>query len=174
MKIDKSRLKGDSGAPLTQGLFLDIAYDYETAVYTLKEEDFTSEDGKLFPSIKRLYLQTVPFPEDGEYDFANKYFLNWKHWQRIVNNRVLYKYIKEWREELEVKLRARQVGTIIRCANDEEKPNFNAAKWLADRGYDKRHPGRPTKLDKEREETIKRAVNSEYEADIHRLFPVDE
>ena len=56
MKIDKATLRDTKGRPLTQSLFLELGYNTQYAVYTLKDEDYNYE-GKLYPSLKRLYLE---------------------------------------------------------------------------------------------------------------------
>ncbi|MFM0827351.1 hypothetical protein, partial [Klebsiella oxytoca] len=55
MKIDKKLLKDTMGRPLTQGLFLEIGYNTEYAVYTLEDED-KEYKGKTYPALKKLYL----------------------------------------------------------------------------------------------------------------------
>lgn len=53
--------------------------------------------------------------------------------QRICNNKVLRKYIDDWRVELELKLRARAAKLMIDQASSG---SYQAVKWLADRGWD--------------------------------------
>jgi len=161
---DKSKLVDTKGRPLTQSLFLEIAYNPEVAVYSTKEYDFEYE-GKIFPSLKRLYLQM----EDViEYDFATTYLSSWKHWQRICNNKLFSEMIGEWREELELKLRSQAVKDIIDMTADEK--SFQAAKWLADKGWDKRPAGRPSKEAVTRELKTQAKLQDQYGADVERLF----
>lgn len=47
--------------------------------------------------------------------------------------------------------------------------SFQAAKWLADRGWDTRGAGRPSKAEVEREKQFQVTVDKEYSADIIRL-----
>lgn len=150
------------GRYLTMSLFLEMCYDVN-ATYTLKDRDYEYE-GKMFPSIKLLYLEMA---DPTEYEFANKYFLNWKHWMKICENKLLRKYVDEWREELEIKLRSHAVKNMLKSAKDG---NYQACKWLADRGWHTRPAGRPSKADVEREKKIMAAVNEEYAGDVIRLF----
>jgi len=150
------------GRPLTQSLFLEVGYS-EFAIYTLKEDDH-EYNGKKYPSLKRLYLEIA---DPTEYDFANMCLLNWKHWQRLCENKLIRKYIDDWREELEVKLRSRGVKAAMYEANSG---NFQAAKWVADRGWSTRGAGRPTKAEVEREKRIQAGIVDEYEADVIRLI----
>lgn len=151
-----------SGRPLTQSLFLEIGYTND-ALYTLKEVDH-SHNGKTYLSLKRLYLEMA---DPTEYQFATTYLLGWKHWNRICENKVLRKHIDEWREELEVKLRAQATIQIMEQAAGGA---FQASKWLADRGWDTRAAGRPSKLEKEKHAKIAETIANEYGGDVVRMF----
>lgn len=160
--MDKTQLTDSSGKPLTQGLFLEIGYS-NSAIYTLKDNDH-EYNGNLLPSIKKLYLE---MEDTTEYEFSNEYFLGWSHWQRICNNKVLRKHVDEWRTELDLKLRARAVKLMIAQA---DVGSYQAVKWLADRGWDIKKAGRPTKEDIESEKKAMAKVESEYGSDVVRLF----
>jgi hypothetical protein len=162
--INKDQLKDDMGRPLTQGLFLEINYDAKYAVYTLK--DYNHEwNGKLYPSLKLLYLE---MNDPIEYDFASRYLLGWQHWKRLNENKILRKHFDEWREELELKLRAKGVREMF-LLSESENGNFQAAKFLADRGWEKRGAGRPSKLEKEQHEAVQSRLEEEWSADVKRM-----
>lgn len=158
----KEQMLDSTGKPMTQSLFLEIGYN-EHAVYTLKDDDY-EYNGKLFPSLKKLYLAKE---DPTEYEFAVEYLLGWRHWKRLCENKLIRKYIDEWREELELKLRSRGVKESIKAA---EAGGFQAAKWLADRGWEQRGAGRPSKAEVEREKKFQSRVTDEYGADVVRLF----
>lgn len=162
MIVDKAKMLDTSNRPITQGLFLEMGYS-EFALYTLKDNDHVYKD-KEYPSIKRIYLE---MEDTTEYEFANMYFLGWKHWARICENKMIRVHIDEWREELELKLRARAIKQMVDLANTG---SYQASKWLADRGWDVRAAGRPTKAEKKQFAAAAERVNNEYGADIHRLF----
>lgn len=146
--------------PLTQGLFLEIGYG-PFAIFTL--DDYDKEyKGKTYPSLKKVFLEEGDL---GEYHFAKKYLLGWKHWQRMNENSLLRKHFDEWRDELEIKIRSEAIRSIVEDMND----NFQAVKWLAEKGWDKKSPGRPKKHDQEKEDGIMRRINEEFEADVIRL-----
>lgn len=158
----KADLVDTSGRPLTQSLFLELGYsDY--AVFTLKEDHYEYE-GKLFPSLKKLYLEAE---DPTEYDFASLYLLGWRHWKRLCENKAIRSHVDEWREELEVRLRTKAVKNIMLAA---DQGSYQAAKWLADRGWDQRAPGRPSKEEIERSKRIDEKISDEYSADVHRLY----
>ncbi len=151
------------GRPLTQSLFLEIGY-MDSAVYTLKDQDH-EYNGKTYLSLKRLYL-TIADPT--EYEFATTYLLGWKHWLRLCENKAVRSHIDEWRVELEVKLRSKGVKAAMSQA---ASGNYAAAKWMADRGWDTRGKGRPSKDEIEHEKKVQAGMANEYEADIIRLRP---
>lgn len=164
MNIDKSRFKAEDGSMITQSLFLEVDYNTDLAVYTLKDYDHTYK-GVVYPSLKLLYLAEG---DPTEYLFADKYLLGWQHWKRICANKLLYRWIKDWREELEIKLRAEAVRALINMTSSENG-NFQAAKFLADRGWDKNKVGRPSKEELAKREAIGQKVEDEFKADIRRL-----
>lgn len=149
------------GRPITQSLFLEMGYT-SNAVYTLKDVDYTYK-GKLYPSAKRLYLE---LGDPTEYEFATKYFLGWDHWQRICANKLVSEHIMKWRDELEVKLRSQAVRMNIEAAKNG---NYQAAKWLADRGWLTRAAGRPSKAEVAKELKVAADIQNEYGADVIRL-----
>lgn len=161
--IEKDKLQDTMGRPLTQSLFLELQYsDY--AVYTLKEDDYEYK-GKIYPSLKKLYLKEE---DPTEYAFATKYLLGWQHWKRLCENKAIAKHIDEWREELELKLRCQAIRDMQNlCAS--ESGNYSAAKFLADRGWEKRGAGRPSKADKERHLRVEERLDQEFGADVARM-----
>ena len=163
MKVDRDKLRDSRGRPLTQSLFLEVGYNTDFAVYTNKDEDFEYK-GKVYPSLKRLYLE---HEDPIEYDFACTYLLGWNQWQRICANKVFSKMVDEWRMELELKLRSQSVRDVLNISTSDK--GFQAAKWIAEKGWDKRSAGRPSKLDVERETKVQAAIAEEYSADVARL-----
>lgn len=161
--ITKSRLVDTMGRPLTQSLFLEIGYS-DFAVYTLKEYDH-EYNGKTYPSLKKLYLKEE---DPTEYVFAEKHLLGWQHWKRLCENKLIRKHVDEWREELELKIRSQAIKDMMNlCAS--ENGNFSAAKFLADRGWEKRAAGRPSKAEKERQDRIEDRIQEEFAADVARM-----
>ncbi len=160
--MDKSKLKTANGIPLTQGLFLEIGYkDY--AVYTTKDEDY-EYNGKVYPSLKRLYLD---MEDPGEYEFATTYLLGWNHWMRLCANKEVNKHVEEWRTELEIKLRSKAIKNIL--AKTQVEQGINAAKWIAEKGWDKRKAGRPSKEEIERETKVQMDLDKQFAEDLRRL-----
>ncbi len=162
MEIDKSKMYDERGYPMTQALFLEAVYK-DCAVYTLKDRDYEYE-GRLLPSIRRLYLEIA---DPTEYEFANTCFIGWKHWLRIQENKFLSTHIAEWREELEYKLRSKAAKQMFDAATGG---NYQAIKWLADKGWKTgKGAGRPTKEDVAQEKAFAARISEEYSGDVVRL-----
>ena len=152
-KPDKSKYKDINGRYISQGLFLEERYNTDMAVFTLDGED-KEYKGKLYPSLKKLYLE---HGDPMEYSFARKYLFDWGHWQRMCKNAFLKPHIEEWRKELELSLVSEGVAALIDLALN--KDSYQAAKFLADRGWDKSERGRPSKEEVEGE--LKRRADEE-------------
>lgn len=150
------------GRPITQSLFLEIGYS-KSAAYTLKEVDHEYE-GRIYPSIKRLYLE---MEDPTEYRFATTYFLGWKHWERICANVALFQHIREWREELDYKMRSSATKKMIELAQSD---NYQAVKWLADKGWAVKGAGRPSKEQLKQEKSENAKLVDEYSDDVVRLY----
>lgn len=159
--IDKKLFKDSGGRLITQSLFIDFQYEEKYAVYTLEDHD-KEYNGKIYPSLKRLYLDE----EDvHEYTFANKHLYNWNHWKRLVNNKAIRTHIDEWRDELEIKIASKGLQRILELADSD---NYQASKYLADRGWNSRR-GRPSKEELEKEKRIKERVEDEFSEDAERM-----
>ena len=157
----KDKLLDTLGRPLTQSLFLEFGYNTDYALFTLNDEDKVYQD-KTYYSLKRLYLE---IGDPTEYEFAKSCLLGWRHWKRICENKLFKPYLEEWREELEIMIRSEGVLAVM----DQAENNFQAAKWIADRGWDKKGAGRPSKVEKQREEHIKDRLGETLNAQIIRM-----
>ena len=162
--VDKSKFKDAQGKFITQGLFLESNYDASQAVYTFKDYDHEWR-GVIYPSLKLLYLKEE---DPTEYLFAEKHLCGWPHWKRLCANVIVRRYIDEWREELELKLRAYAVREMQALINSENG-NFQAAKYLAEKGWDKRAAGRPSKAEIEKRVAIEKHISDEFAGDVKRL-----
>lgn len=160
--IDKTVLKDSKGRFLTQSLFLELGYK-DSAVFTLKDDHYTY-NGKLYPSLKRLFI------EEGDptgYLFSKKHLLGWDHWTKMRENLTLFKHIKKWEEELELKLRADSLRDIIISAKGG---NYQAARYLLNGEWKPSKKGRMTKKETEREKRIQAGIDkAAEEADYLKL-----
>lgn len=157
-----NKFKNSKGLFLTTSLFIEYSYDYSMAMYSWGDEDFTSKKGN-FPSIKRLYLE---MGDVTEYEFATTYLGGWKHWQALLASPACFKQIQEWREELELKLRSAGLRKLIDQALDEEKPSYQAAKYLADREWVSKEA---KKREGPKETRQKKAINKQHQDNFNRV-----
>lgn len=131
----------------TKGLFYETSLpeDRESmgTAWTLKEDDH-HVDGKVYKSMKKVY---IAMEDVTEYDFAQATLGSYKHWERLLESPIIRPHIDQWRKELNLKLKARAMKSIIKAATEDEKLSFQAMKYLADNDYlDKKGKrGRPSK-----------------------------
>lgn len=163
VKINKEAMKHFNDRMLTQSLFLEFGYNTEYAQFTIDDDD-KEYDGKIYKSLKKLYLE---YGDLGEYDFANEYLLGWKHWLRLCNNEQIRVHIDQWREELEHSIRSEALRSIIEQATT--KDSFQAARFLLDRGWDKRPAGRPSKDEVKKQIDRDAKLFKEFESDFNLL-----
>lgn len=158
--VDKTKFKDEKGRYIVQGLFLEDRYNTKLSVFTLDGED-KEYKGKVYPSLKQLYLE---HSDPLEYDFATTHLYDWDHWQRLCSNAVVSRHIEKWREELRLKLMSDGVQVLIQMA--EEGKQYQAAKYLAELGWDKKDQGRPSKEAVEGELKKRADIQKDYENDL--------
>lgn len=155
-----NKFRNGRGQYLTTSLFIDHSYDYNLALYTWKDHDFSNEQGA-FPSLKRLYLE---MSDVTEYEFANTYLDGWRHWKALLDSPQCRKHIDEWREELELKLRASGLRKMIDIAENEDKPSYQAAKYLAEAEWTGKKSSQQQKnKDKNQRSHLKTAFKSDLD-----------
>ena len=159
-EFDDNPFMNANGAWYTTSLFYEMGYS-ELAVYTTRDTD-QEINGKVYPSLKRLYLEEEDVTE---YEFAIKHLGGWKHWKALLNSPKIAAMIEDWREELELKIRARGLKAVIRQAGE----SFQASKFLADRGWvDNR-----TKAARQSNRKQKQRMKEEFSEDIERLAKLE-
>lgn len=146
---------------MTQSLFIEHQYDPTFAVYTIGGED-REYKGVKYPSLKRLYLEAE---DPHEWKFATDNLHDWEHWKRLQQNKWVMEHIEMWREELQVKLASIGVQAVLDLAQDG---NFQAAKFAADRQWDKKR-GRPSKDDVLRRDRIDERIRNDFMEDAERV-----
>lgn len=160
-KPDKSKFKDAGGRYLTQSLFIENG-DLRYAMYTLADTD-KEVDGVVYPSLRSLYLSEL---DPTEYEFANKWLWGWDHWQKLSNNALLKEEIDKWREELEIKLRAVAIRSILTNGLGDK---VGAAQWIAD-GKWKQLRGRPSKAELAREKRVRERAATEGAEEASRIL----
>lgn len=169
LPYDVKIFRNDGNIYLTNGLFCDAPVfkegksslkDYTT--FILKSNEDVVIDGKKYYSLKRLYLSCS---DPTEYVFANTYLYGWEHWQVMLKSKYIFPEVEKWREEIAVKIRAEAVA---KCIESSKEGNFNAAKWIACKGWETSR-GRPSKAEKEGRLKQDTKLTSQVKEDMERL-----
>jgi len=103
----------------------------EIAIYTLADQD-KEVDGKLYPSLKRLYLELC---DPTEYLFATTYLGGWDHFQELANAVWFGPHLSKWRNEVEVKIKADAFNRILVEALSDGRNAFSANKFIIDKAW---------------------------------------
>lgn len=162
---DPLKYRGATGIYYTRALFFEMTSDKTFCLYTLKDEDH-EVDGHIYPSLRRLYLE---LGDETEYLFAEKYFLNYPHFQKLLAVDWFVNAIEGWRHELKLK------NTALGLKVLQEKAaagDVRAAKDLVTRPWEKSSPGagRPSKkaIQQEAQKMVKES--SVYDEDFERII----
>lgn len=166
MARDVKIFKSENNQWLTKQLFFETsdANDRSRALYTLKTEDHKVR-GKLYPSIRRLYME---MGDESEFLFAETYFGGWPHWKKLCSSPWFLDHLTELREELAARNAAIQLSEIKKSASSG---NFAASKYLLEQGWipkDKK-VGRPTKEKIQREAEKLSADHYDISEDLDRI-----
>lgn len=145
---------------LTQSLFYETGKGDDRALFTTKRKHH-----KGYVSLYKLYMEIA---DPTEYLFAKAAFGSWEQWKRVKNNKLLSKLMKihEWEEELEIRIRSLGIKATILAASEGKT---DAAKYIAEKKWDKRRAGRPTNEEVLRETVIARKLDKETEDELQRL-----
>lgn len=103
---------------IMKNLFLEVSDNPDQVIYTLSREDI--EDTK---SLYKLFMAEEDFTE---FRFSSKYFESFQHWKKLTKMNFLIVHLGDWREELELSVRAKSLGSLIKKA--ETDPSI--AKYL--------------------------------------------
>lgn len=157
-----STFKDNMGRWFTKGLFWETCSpeNKDWASYTLKDAEH-----KGLPSLKQLYLACE---DPTEYEFATQYLGGWAHWKALKQSKWFAPQYEEWVEELEVRLRSDAIRKIAEHSRGEK--GYQAAKYLADKGWDLRKAGAPSKAEKQREMKVQSRMHDEIDEDMARIL----
>lgn len=168
---NESKFKNFQGVYLTKALFWETAVqeEKEHVIYTLKDYEYTTPDGKVLPSLKQAYLED---DDPTEYSFSNRYLGGWLHWQKLSQSSFFSEHIDQWREEKAQKELSELVGIIQTEARDKNSKNrYGAAKTLLDKPWDKTPNKRGRKSKEEIKDEAKKLVKEHqaFNEDYERL-----
>lgn len=146
----------------TKSLFYEANdYQIENAIFTLGDED-TTVKGKGLISLRKRFVESN---DPTGYLISQEFLGGYSHWDAICKS-SLRTEIEKWQDELEVKLRS--IG-LLNAINSAMSGNFNASKFLAEKGWSKRVAGRPSNEEVERAVKQEAKLTSAFEDDLKRL-----
>ncbi len=145
---DRTPFKDPQGRWITSGLFKETAQTKSYILFTLDEA-------------RTLYIACG---DPTGYTFADEHLGGWQHWLALKASPALEGKIREWEEELEAKIRASSIQKIATIAAGDK--GYQAAKWLADAGWQPKEVGRPTKEKVERESRVRSKMYSEFDDNV--------
>lgn len=167
---DRSKFKNASGTHLLKPIFYELDdAGRPNAQYSLKTYD-ASFEGVLYPSLRRLYVE---LEDPTEYLFAETYLDGWDHWKKLSSASFFQDYLKEWREELEIRLKAKALLRIKLKAEGNSKDALSADKILLSGGWkpsEGNSVGRPTKEKIKAEADKLFQEKTVFDEDHERLF----
>ena len=114
--------------------------------------------------LREAFLETKDFTE---YQPAMQIVGSWKEWTRLKNgSHELREFIDDCKTELEIALRSEACRKIFELVSEGSgSVQLSAAKWLAEKKYDKQEKGRPSNnaIDQAAEKMAKAANVTEDE-----------
>jgi hypothetical protein len=127
-----------------------MAYgDKSFVVYTLKDEDTE------YPSLYKLYLA---MEDPTEIVFAKTYLDGWEHWQMLCETIWFKPYVKRWRIELDLLLRAKALANILSISRDPDSKYFyESNKFLLSNNW---KPDTSNKVGRPSKEAIKQEAEA--------------
>jgi hypothetical protein len=132
----------------TNALFYEApGLDKSCVIFTLKDVDHQTTDGRPLKSLYKLYMQESDVTE---YDFAIKHLDGLEHWENLCQSTFFKPYAERWRKELELKLKSECVHEIENISKDpDHKSQFAALTFLVNGGWKDKtqnRKGRPSKV----------------------------
>ena len=160
--------KDKMGRYRTQSLFWEMRDESMEPIWCMKDYDLVKGD-ITYPSLKKLYMAYDHVP-GAEYDFAMEHLGSWDHWIKLCNDTTpaIKDMIQAWRDEIDIRLKAKGIKSIIMHSLDNDPKGLQAAKYLVEKGYAKR-AGRPSKEEVERELKTDARAAKDRQADLERI-----
>jgi len=161
--------KDTMGRYRTQSLFWEMRDESMAPIWCMKDYDLVKEK-TTYPSLKKIYMAYDHVP-GFEYDFAMDHFGSWDHWLKLCSCRTdrIKDMIQEWRNELDIKLKAVGLKAIIASSVDNDAKGLQASKYLVEQGYAVKKAGRPSIEDIERELKTDAKAAKERQEDLERI-----
>ena len=167
--LSSSQFKTKEGVVRTKSLFYELLYDDHTyAVFTTKEEDHETPDGKPLVSFPKLFVSSL-VDDPTEYSFAMEVFGSWSAWDKIRNSdKRLVKKIEAWRLEADIARKAMAFRSVVEEAKGG-KSAFSASKYLIEGSWKTKGPDGRSARSRERETAQLAFEKSGVDEDLERL-----
>lgn len=95
---------------------------------------------------------------------------SYKHWQKLEGIKWFKEALELWREELKIKQVAESIQKIREIASGESAQAINAAKYIAERGWESKSTrGRPSKEELSGELKRQVEMSEKHQADLERI-----
>lgn len=134
-----SKYRSNTGVLFTRGLFFETTYaDKSSVVYSLKDWDHVVDD-TTYPSLYLLYLQEN---DPTEYRFATAHLDGLYHWEALSACTWFQVYLSRWRRELEVRMKSQALLRIMSEAKSSSKEAFQANRYLLEKAWEPKEPGK--------------------------------
>ena len=164
--LTRDQIYTPQNKPKTTSLVFELSQQADIeAVFTLRDE----KEG--FISLQKLFIEmTVEDPS--EHTFAEQVFGDFPYWLHFRENKVLKKYLVEWRATAEAKRKSLAFNHIINEVKTQGKNSFQAARYLIDEPWkNKRDPSVKAQSSKTTNEAHEEALfqNEGFSADLKRL-----
>lgn len=143
--VDKNKFKGGNNALRTSSLF------YERwQMMTPERQAVASPVFSIHSDVEGLINARRTFLDEGDptgYKWAVKYLDGWQHFLRLRETQWFNIALDLWLSELHAKMQAEALKKVEDIAKSPSKSAFQAAKYLADKGWIKplSKRGRPSK-----------------------------
>lgn len=121
------------------------------------------------PCLRDLYME---FEDPTEYMVAEECLGGWDHWMRLCENKWFQEIVEDWRAELEVKIRSKNIANMAEIALSGTGQATQASKWLAEAKWKQTRRGRKTKEEIEKEKEIENKARDSLSEEGKRVFTV--
>jgi len=135
-------------------------------LFTIKDKEHIVK-GKEYVSLKRIYMSYDHVP-GMEYEFAMDVFGDWLQWKNIADVSALREVVQEWRDEVDMRIKAAAMKTLLQQSRDVEK-GLAASRAILAGEHKGSKRGRPSKAEVERERKIASGMRETLEEDMARL-----
>ena len=135
-------------------------------LFTIKDKEHVVK-GKEYVSLKRIYMSYDHVP-GMEYEFAMDVFGDWLQWKEIADKSAIKDVVQEWRDEVDMRIKAAAMKTLLRQSRDVEK-GLAASRAILAGEHKGVKRGRPSKAEVEREKKLAAGMRENLDADLARL-----